>query len=403
MQKVDTTAKATEYVNLEEKHGARIYAPLDIVIERAEGPWVFDVEGKKYLDCLSGYSAMNFGHTHPRLVQVAKDQLDKVTLTSRAFRNAELPGFLARLHETFGYDLALPMNTGAEAVETAIKAVRKWGYEVKGVPADQAEIIVCSNNFHGRTMAVVGMSSEESYKRNFGPFAPGFVTVPFGDAEALREAITPNTVGFLFEPIQGEGGVILPPEGYLQQAAELCRQNNVLLVADEIQTGLGRTGYALAVEHEGVRPDVVILGKSLGGGIIPLSAVLADEPVLGRFAPGDHGSTFSGNPLATAVGSAVLDLLNDDALYTAIKESGARLLQALREMNVPVVREVRGRGLMIGIELTGSARPYCERLAEEGVLCKETHDSVLRITPPFSITEEQIDWLVAQVESVLTE
>lgn len=391
-----------DYVDIEEEYGARIYAPLDIVIERGEGAWVFDVEGRRYLDCLSGYSAMNFGHSHPTLVEAAKEQLDKVTLTSRAFRNAQLPGFLTELCSTFGYEMALPMNTGAEAVETAMKAVRKWGYEVKGVPADQAEIIVCSNNFHGRTIAVIGMSSEESYKRNFGPFAPGFVTVPFGDAAALKAAITPNTVAFLFEPVQGEGGVVLPPEGYLQQVARVCRENDVLLVADEIQTGLGRTGYRLAVEHDGVRPDLVILGKSLGGGIMPLSTVLADKPVLGRFAPGDHGSTFSGNPLGAAVGRAVLVLLNEAELYVRVKESGTLLLKDLRKLEAPVIRDIRGRGLMIGIELNESARPYCERLAEEGVLCKETHDTVLRITPPLYINREQLSWLVERVNKALT-
>lgn len=402
MSTTESGWSTADYVRLEEKYGARIYAPLDIVIERASGSWVHDVEGRKYLDCLSGYSAMNFGHSHPKLLRAAHEQLEKVTLTSRAFRNAELPGFLAELCTTFGYEMALPMNTGAEAVETAIKAARKWGYEVKGVAADQAEIIVCSNNFHGRTIAVVGMSSEEAYKRNFGPFAPGFRMVPFGDVEALQQAITPNTVGFLFEPIQGEGGVIVPPDGYLQQVEQVCRQNEILLIADEIQVGLGRTGYRLAVEHEGVRPDLVILGKSLGGGIVPLSAVLADRNVLGLFNPGDHGSTFSGNPLAAAVGRAVLELLNEDDLYTGVKQSGAVLMEELRNMQAPLIRDIRGRGLMIGIELSESARPYCEELASEGVLCKETHDTVLRITPPLTVEREQLSWLTERVHKVLT-
>lgn len=390
-----------ELIALEERHGARIYAPLDIVIDRAEGSWVYDVEGRRYLDCLSAYSAVNFGHSHPALLAAAREQLERVTLTSRAFRNSQLPGFLAELCAAFGYEMALPMNTGAEAVETAIKAARKWGYEVKGVPDGQAEIIVCENNFHGRTITIVGMSSEPAYKRHFGPFTPGFVTVPYGDAQALERAITPNTVGFLVEPIQGEGGVVIPPDGYLAEAAALCRRHEVLFMADEIQTGLGRTGYRLASEHDGVRPDLAILGKSLGGGIYPLSAVLADGEVLGRFSPGDHGSTFSGNPLAAAIGRAVLRLVNDDSLYDKIREIGSTLLERWRSVRSTKIVEVRGRGLMIGIELNEPARPYCERLAAEGVLCKETHDTVLRVAPPFGIDADEAAWLGERVADVL--
>lgn len=377
----------------EDRFGAQIYAPLDVIIERGEGAWVHDIEGRRYLDCLSAYSAVNFGHSHPQLLAAAKDQLERVTLTSRAFRNAQLPDFLAGLCKLFDYDKALPMNTGAEAVETAIKAARKWGYESKGVAPDQANIIVCSNNFHGRTISIIAFSSEPAYKRNFGPFPPGFSTVPFGDAAALEQAITPDTVAFLFEPIQGEAGIIVPPEGYLAEAAEICRRNNVLFMADEIQTGLGRTGRLLATNYEDARPDLVILGKSLGGGIYPVSAVLGSDEVLGAFRPGDHGSTFSGNPFGAAVGLSVLSLLQDEELYDNVRQMGDKLVAAWREVDNPLIRSVRGKGLMIGIELAKPARMLCERLAQQGILCKETHDTVLRIAPPLMMDSDTADWL----------
>jgi ornithine--oxo-acid transaminase len=397
-----TSRGATERaVALEERYGARIYQPLDVVLERGEGCWVFDVEGRRYLDCLSAYSAANFGHTNPALVAAASEQLGKLALTSRAFRNAELPGFLRSLCTTFGFDMALPMNTGVEAVETAIKAARKWAYEVKGVAPDEAEIIVCGNNFHGRTIAVVGFSSEPAYRRNFGPFAPGFRTIPFGDVDALRAAITERTAAFLAEPIQGEAGVIVPPDGYLSEAAAACREQRVLFIADEIQTGLGRTGALLACDHEGVRPDVAVIGKSLGGGLYPVSAVLASREVLGLFGPGDHGSTFAGNPLAAAIGRAVLRLLEDGELLAGVRDRGRWLAAELAGLASPIVREVRGRGLMIGIALTTPARATCERLARAGVLCKETHGTVLRLTPPLTLDEQTGEWLLCRLASVL--
>ncbi len=388
-------------IALEDRYGARIYRPLDVVLERGDGCWVFDAEGRRYLDCLSAYSAANFGHSNPLLVAAAAEQMGKIALTSRAFRNAELPGFLQALCTTFGFEMALPMNTGAEAVETAIKAARKWAYEVKRVPAESAEIIVCGNNFHGRTIAVVGFSSEPAYRRSFGPFAPGFKTVPYGDADGLRGAMSERTAAFLVEPIQGEAGVIVPPDGFLRQALEACRERRALFIADEIQTGLGRTGELLACDHEGVRPDIAVVGKSLGGGLYPVSAVLAAREILGLFQPGDHGSTFAGNPLAAAIGRAVLQLLEDGELLARVKARGRRLVTALEGFASPIVREVRGRGLMIGIELTTPARPVCERLARAGVLCKETHGTVLRLTPPLTLDGETAEWLLARLATAL--
>lgn len=389
------------YINLEQTYSAHNYNPLDVVVERAEGVWVYDVDGRKYLDCLSAYSAVNQGHSHPRIVEAMGEQMKRVSITSRAFRNDQMGPFLKELCELSGYQKALPMNTGAEAVETAIKAARKWGYEVKGVPDNQAEIIVCEDNFHGRTTTIVGFSSHEQYRRYFGPFAPGFVTVPYGDADALEAAITPNTVAFLVEPIQGEAGVVVPPEGYLRRAAEICARHNVLLVADEIQTGLGRTGALFASEHEGVRPDVTIVGKALSGGFYPVSAVLSDDEVLGLFRPGDHGSTFGGNPLASAVARAALQVIIDEELPARSRELGDYFKGRLERIESEHIKEVRGKGLFIGVELHSPARPFCEALQERGILCKETHQNVIRFAPPLVITREEIDWALGHVEAVL--
>ena len=389
------------FVDLEERYSAHNYHPLDVVIERAEGVWVYDVEGRKYLDFLSAYSAVNQGHCHPRIMAAMQAQMGKVTLTSRAFRNDQMGPFLEQLCGLTGYEMALPMNTGAEAVETALKAARKWGYKVKGVPANQAEIIVCRNNFHGRTTTIVGFSSEAQYKEDFGPFTPGFVEVPFGDAGALEAAITPNTVGFMFEPVQGEGGVLLPPDGWLKESYEICQRNNVLYIADEIQTGLGRTGDLFACEHEGVRADIMIIGKALSGGFYPVSAVLADKEVLGLFRPGDHGSTFGGNPLGAAVASAALGVLVDEKLVERSKELGAYLKGRLSRIESPLIKEVRGRGLFIGMELNVPARGYCEALRDRGILCKETHVNTIRFAPPLVINREDLDWAIGHIEEVL--
>ncbi|MBP7999163.1 MAG: ornithine--oxo-acid transaminase [Chloroflexi bacterium] len=389
------------FVELEETYSAHNYHPLDVVIERGEGAWVYDVEGKKYLDCLAAYSAVNQGHCHPKIKAAMLAQLDKITLTSRAFRNDQMGPFLKELCELTNYEMALPMNTGAEAVETAIKAARKWGYRVKGVKHNKAEIIVCSGNFHGRTTTIVGFSSEAQYKEDFGPFTPGFVMVPYGDLEALRQAITPNTVAFLVEPIQGEGGVVVPPTGYLKAAADLCYEENILFVADEIQTGLGRTGKLFASEHEGVRPDVVIIGKALSGGYYPVSAVLADEPVLGLFRPGDHGSTFGGNPLGAAVARAALQVLKDEQLVNRSHELGAYFKGRLERIESEHIKQVRGKGLFIGVELNTRARRFCEALRDRGILCKETHETVIRFAPPLVISKEEIDWALTHIEPVL--
>jgi ornithine--oxo-acid transaminase len=393
-----------ELVKLEDKYGAHNYRPLDVVIQRGEGVWVYDVEGNRYLDCLSAYSALNQGHCHPRIVEALVTQASKLTLTSRAFRNDQLPLFYQELCELTGYEMALPMNTGAEAVETAIKAARKWGYTVKEVPDGQAQIITCTGNFHGRTLTIISFSSEPGYKAGFSPFTPGFVEVPYGDARALRDAITPNTVAFLFEPIQGEGGVIVPPEGYLRAVRDICTKYNVLMVADEIQTGLGRTGRLFACDHEGVKPDVMILGKALSGGAYPVSAVLSSREVLGLFKPGDHGSTFGGNPLGCAVARTALKVLVEEGMIENAAELGEYFQERLVEINSPHVKEVRGKGLLIGVELhpeAGGARRFCEALQARGVLAKETHTHIIRFAPPLIITLAEVDWALERVQEVL--
>ncbi len=392
---------SNHFIELEETYSAHNYHPLDVVIERGEGVWVYDVDGKKYLDCLSAYSAVNQGHCHPKIRQAAIEQMGRITLTSRAFRNDQMGPFLQELCTLTGYEMALPMNSGAEAVETAVKAARKWGYEVKGVPDNQAEIIVCRGNFHGRTTTTISFSSEPAYKRHFGPFTPGFVLIPYGDTAALEAAITPHTVAFLVEPIQGEGGVVLPPEGYLAEAANICARHNVLLLADEIQTGLGRTGELFACQHEGVRPDVTIVGKALSGGFYPVSAVLADKEVLGLFHPGDHGSTFGGNPLASAIGRAAIQVIVEENLVARSRELGAYFKGRLARIESDIIKEVRGKGLFIGVELHVPARPYCEALRDRGILCKETHATVIRFAPPLVITKEAIDWALDHIEAVL--
>ncbi|MEW5983857.1 MAG: ornithine--oxo-acid transaminase [Acidobacteriota bacterium] len=390
-----------QFIELEEKYGAHNYLPLDVVIERGEGAWVYDVDGKKYLDCLAAYSAVNQGHCHPRIMQALVDQVKRVTLTSRAFRNDQLPLLYKLLHDLTGYDMSLPMNSGAEAVETAIKAARKWGYTVKGIPADRAEIIACAGNFHGRTTTIVSFSTEEQYRGGFGPLTPGFVVIPFGDAAALESAITPCTAAFLVEPIQGEAGIILPPDGYLRRAEALCNANNVLFICDEIQSGLGRTGRLFAHEWDGVAPDMIIVAKALSGGYYPISAVLASKAVLGVFQPGDHGSTFGGNPLACAVARAALQVLIDEKLVERSAELGEYFMGKLRTLVSPAIKDIRGRGLWIGVEMHGPARPYCERLMQEGVLCKETHERVIRLAPPLVITRQEIDWAFGRLKRVL--
>ncbi len=393
--------KSQEYITLDERYAAHTYHPIEVVIERGEGAWVYDVEGRRYLDCLSAYSAVNQGHCHPRILEAATAQMHKVTLTSRAFYNDQLGPFLRELCELTGYEMALPMNTGAEAVETAIKAARKWGYQMKGVPDDKAEIIVCEGNFAGRTTTLISFSSEPQYKEEFGPLTPGFVMIPYDDADALEEAITPHTVAFLVEPIQGEGGVRVPSPGYLKRAAEICAAHNVLFVADEIQTGLGRTGALLCCDHEGVRPDMVTLGKALSGGFYPVSAVLADRKVLGLLRPGDHGSTFGGNPLGAAIGRAALSVLIDEGLVERSREIGAYFKGRLERIEGEHIEEVRGKGLMIGVELTRLARPYCDALREAGILAKDTHGTVVRFAPPLVVTKEQIDWAMERIEPIL--
>ncbi len=395
-----------KYVELENKYVANIYHPLDVVINRAEGVWMYDVEGKRYMDCLSAYSAVSQGHCHPRLVNALIQQAQHVTLSSRAFRNDQLGYFAQEICELLGYDMVLPMNSGAEAVETAVKLARKWGYEVKGVPDNQAEIIVCCGNFHGRTTTIISFSSEPKYRKHFGPYTPGFKFVTFGDMNELMDAVTPNTVAFLVEPIQGENGINVPPDGYLKFAETLCRRENMLLIADEIQVGLGRTGKLLACDHENVRADIVVLGKALSGGFYPVSAVLADRPIMGLFQPGDHGSTFGGNPLGAAVAREALKVLVEENLIENAAIQGKRLMERLRRLESPYVKEVRGRGLLIGLEVTDEARGarrFCEALAERGVLCKETHGTVIRFAPPLVVTSEQIDWLADQVEAVFAQ
>jgi len=390
-----------DYIELEQEYGAHNYHPLDVVIEHAQGIWVYDTDGKRYLDCLSAYSALNQGHCHPKILDAMIEQARKLTLTSRAFRNMQLPLFYEDLHRITGFDMALPMNSGAEAVETALKAARKWGSLVKGIPQDKAEIIVCRNNFHGRTIAIVSFSTDDQYKRDFGPFPAGFRVIPFGDAAALRAAITPNTCAFLVEPVQGEAGVMIPPAGYLREVSAICKQNNVLLMLDEIQSGLGRTGKLFAFEHEGIRPDVVMVGKALSGGFYPISAVLASREVLGLFQPGDHGSTFGGSPLACAIGRAALHVIVDEKLSERSAELGPFFLELLQAIDSPAIRTVRGIGLWIAIELNEPARPYCEALKQSGILCKETHSNIIRLAPPLVIEREDIVWAAEKIRAVV--
>ncbi len=392
-------------IRLAEQYGAHNYHPLPIVIVRGEGVWVYDENGRRYLDALASYSALNHGHRHPKIIQALVDQMERVTLTSRAFHNEQLGPFLKELCAVTGQEVALPMNTGAEAVETAIKAARKWGYTVKGVPGGEAEIIVCSGNFHGRTTAIVGFSSEEQYRYGFGPFAPGFKIVPYGDFDALEQAFSERTVAFMAEPIQGEAGIIIPPPGYIQHARDLCDAHGALLVLDEIQTGFGRTGKLFASEHEDVKPDVLIVGKALGGGVYPVSAALSSAEVMGVFTPGDHGSTFGGNPLGAAVGRAALAVLLEERLAERSAELGAIMLSALRDVASPHVKEVRGRGLFVGVEIktsSGTARPFCEALMAKGILAKETHHQVIRFAPPLTIDRETLHWAVECIADVLT-
>jgi ornithine--oxo-acid transaminase len=393
-----------EYLAIEDQYNARNYNPLDVVLSRGQGVWVEDVDGKRYMDFLAAYSAINQGHSHPRIVKVMSEQSARLALTSRAFRNDQLPHLARELCELTGYDMMLPMNSGAEAVETAIKAARKWGYMVKGVKDDQAHIITCHGNFHGRTITIISFSPEEQYRDGFGPFTPGFELIPYGDAQALEKAITPNTVAFLVEPIQGEGGVVVPPEGYLRQARQVCDRHKVLLITDEIQSGLGRTGRLFAAEHEGIRADVVTIGKALSGGMYPVSAVLADREVLGLFQPGDHGSTYGGNPLGCAVAREALRVLQDEKLMERATELGDYLMAQLHEIQSPHVRQIRGKGLWIGIVLKAKAkgaRRFCEALMDQGLLCKDTHWNVIRLAPPLVITKEEIDWALERLTDVL--
>ena len=397
----DSPLAPADYLEIEDRLGAHNYKPLDVILTRGEGVWVWDVEGKRYLDCLSAYSAVNQGHCHPRIVAALTEQAGRLTLTSRAFRNDQLALFYRDVCRIIRSHKVLPMNSGAEAVETAIKTARKWGYQVKGVPAGRAEIVVCANNFHGRTIAIVGFSTDPAARDGFGPFAPGFKIVPFGDADALEEAITPDTVAFLVEPIQGEAGVIIPPKGYLGRVREICNRHNVLLILDEIQTGLGRTGRLLAEEHEGIEADLTLIGKALSGGVYPVSAVLSNSEVLGVLKPGEHGSTFGGNPLACAVARAALTVLVEEDMIGNARRMGAHFLSALSRLRHPSIREVRGVGLMLAIELHPSfeARPLAEALKERGLLCKETHAHTLRIAPPLVITGEQVDWAMERIEA----
>ncbi|MBG9586858.1 ornithine--oxo-acid transaminase [Cytobacillus firmus] len=394
--------KSKSLIEQTEKYGAHNYHPLPIVISKAEGVWVEDPEGNKYMDMLSAYSAVNQGHRHPKIIQALKEQADRVTLTSRAFHNDQLGPWYEMICELTNKEMALPMNTGAEAVETAIKAARRWAYDVKGVADNQAEIIACVGNFHGRTMTAVSLSSEEEYKRGFGPMLPGIKLIPYGDLDALKEAITENTAAFLIEPIQGEAGIVIPPEGFLKKAFETCKENNVLFIADEIQAGLARSGKMFACEWEDVDPDMYILGKALGGGVFPISCVVANKGVLGVFNPGSHGSTFGGNPMACAVSVASMDVLVEEKLADRSLKLGEYFMGKLKEINNPVIKEVRGRGLFIGVELNEPARKYCEELKEQGLLCKETHDTVIRFAPPLVISEEELDWAIERINKVLS-
>ncbi len=393
-------SKTEKFIALEEQHGAHNYHPLDIVIRKAEGVWVEDVEGKRYLDFLAAYSAVNQGHCHPRLLKVFRRQAARVTLTSRAFRNDQLPLLCRELSEMTGYQRVLPMNSGAEAVETAVKAARKWGHKVKGIPDNQAEIITCAGNFHGRTTTIVSFSTDEQYRDGFGPFTPGFKTIPYGDVKALAAAITPNTCAFLVEPIQGEAGIVVPPAGFLKKAAEICKANRVLLLCDEIQSGLGRTGKLFAYEWDGIRPDGLIIGKALAGGFYPVSAFLADDEVMNVFHPGDHGSTFGGNPLGAAVAREALQVIVDEKLVERSHELGTWFMAKLNGIKSQSIVTARGRGLWIGLVLNRPARPYCEALMAEGVLCKETHENVIRLAPPLCVTKKELSWALRRLEKV---
>ncbi|BAC48120.1 ornithine aminotransferase [Bradyrhizobium diazoefficiens USDA 110] len=400
------SSSVIDYLATETRLGAHNYEPIGVVLSRGEGVWVWDTDGNRYLDCLSAYSAVSQGHCHPKILAAMVEQAHRLTLTSRAFHNDQLAPFYEEIAALTGSHKVLPMNSGAEAVESAIKSVRKWGYEVKGVPDDQAEIIVCADNFHGRTLGIVGFSTDPETRGHFGPFAPGFRIIPFGDAAALEQAITPNTVAFLVEPIQGEAGVIIPPAGYFTKVRELCTANNVMLVLDEIQTGLGRTGKLLAEQHEGIEADVTLLGKALAGGFYPVSAVLSNNEVLGTLRPGQHGSTFGGNPLACAVARAAMRVLVEEGMIENAARQGARLLEGLKDIRANTVREVRGRGLMLAVELhpeAGRARRYCEALQGKGILAKDTHGHTIRIAPPLVITSDEVDWALEQFATTLTQ
>lgn len=391
-----------ELMELDDTYGARNYHPLSVVISEAEGVWVKDPEGNQYMDMLSSYSALNQGHRHPKIINALKEQADKLTLTSRAFRNDQLGLFYKKVADFTDKNKVLPMNSGAEAVETAFKAARRWAYDKKGVAEDQAEIIACEGNFHGRTMAAISMSSEPDTKRGYGPMLAGIKIIPYGDIEALKQAITPNTAAFLFEPIQGEAGINIPPEGFLKEARDVCEQENVLYMADEIQAGLGRTGKPFACDWENVTPDVYILGKALGGGVMPVSCIAANEDILGVFEPGSHGSTFGGNPLACAVAVAALDVIEEENLSERSRKLGDYFLEKLKAIDNPAIKDVRGRGLFIGVELDGPARPYCQQLMEKGLLCKETHENVIRFAPPLIIEQEELDWAIEKIKAVLS-
>jgi ornithine--oxo-acid transaminase len=395
--------RTTEYIDLEDQYGAKNYRPLDVVIERGQGVWVYDVEGNRYLDCLSAYSALNQGHVHPRILDAMLAQAQKLTLTSRAFRNDQLPLFYQELAEITGFEMALPMNSGTEGVETALKLARKWAYQVKGVPRYQAEIIIFDNNFHGRTISIVSFSSEPQYRDDFGPFTPGFIPVTYGDAQAVERALTPHTAAIMVEPIQGEAGVIVPPAGFLRQLRRIADRHNLLLIADEIQTGLGRTGKLFACEHEGVRPDIMVIGKALSGGFYPVSAILADRPLMELFRPGDHGSTFGGNPLAAAVARAALSVIRDERLAENAANLGEYFIEQLAEIPSPHIKEVRGKGLLVGVELkpeAGGARRFCEALLQQGILAKETHQHVVRFAPPLIIDQATLDWALPRIRQV---
>lgn len=396
--------KNQDYIDLEDRYGAHNYKPLDVVLTRGEGVWVYDVEGKRYLDCLSAYSALNQGHVHPKILAAMQDQLQKITLTSRAFRNDQMPLLFKELSDLSGYEMSLLMNSGAEAVETAIKLARKWAYRIKGIERNKAEIIVADGNFHGRTVTIVSFSSDELYREDFGPYTPGFISVRYGDAAAVEAAITPNTAAVMLEPIQGEGGVIIPPVGYLKKVADICKKNNVLFIADEIQTGLGRTGKLFACDHENVKPDMMIIGKALAGGFYPVSAVLSSAKILGLFRPGEHGSTFGGNPLGAAVARTALKVLVEEGMIENAAAMGEYFSEQLAEMPQKNIREIRSRGLLIGVEMkteAGPARGYCEGLQNKGILAKETHDTTIRFAPPLIIDKAVIDWAMPMIRDVL--